>query len=313
MKIAVVGAGGVGAYLGAVCAQAGHPVALLARGAHAAALAHAGITIHGPRGSWTARPAMVTDNPETIGVADVVFITVKNYHLPTVVPRLGAMMGPRTVVLTLQNGVHAYGQVAAAVGAAHTLPGMIYCELTVTAPGVIHSGIEPIRLTYGTIPPHPLHPTGHALQHALTDAGIQVTVVPDGRTGVWSKAVFVAAMSATTTISGAAMGQLMEDPEVQHMLAAALHEAAAVAAAEGVTFDSDPVASALHTAAAMPAAARSSMSRDFAAGRPLELEALSGEIVQRGRALGVATPVNQALYALLRLRVTVRDEEMRSA
>jgi 2-dehydropantoate 2-reductase len=312
MKIAIVGAGGVGAYLGAVCARAGHPVALIARGAHAEALAHDGITVHSPSGTWQARPAMVTDDPATVGVADVVIVTVKNYHLRDVLAGVHTMIGARTVVLTLQNGVQAYDHVAAAVGAAQTLPGMIFCELSVESPGVVRSGIEPVRLTFGGIPPHPLHPTARALQHALVEAGVEVTLLADGRTGVWSKAVFVAAMSATTTISGADMGHLSADPGAQYLLEAALAEAKVVAAAEGIVFERDPVAAALTTARAMPTTARSSMSRDFAAGRPLEIDALSGEIVARGRALGIATPVNQALYALLRLRVALRDEEMRN-
>jgi 2-dehydropantoate 2-reductase len=141
---------------------------------------------------------------------------------------------------------------------------------------------------------------------------MDVTCVPDGRVVVWRKAIFVAAMSAITTISGAGMGLLRDDAEAQIMVTAALTEARSVAQAEGMEFADDPVASALAIAASMPATARSSMSRDDAAGRPLEHEALSGAIVRRGRAVGVPTPVNQALYTLLRLKIAARTEQART-
>jgi 2-dehydropantoate 2-reductase len=138
--------------------------------------------------------------------------------------------------------------------------------------------------------------------HALHDAGAPATVVPDGRAALWSKAIFVAAMSAVTTLAQAPLGPMMADSEIIATLTAALTEARQVAEADGVQFDSDPVASALATARSMPATARSSMARDVANGRPTEVESLNGAVVAKGRALGVATPVNQALYALLRLR-----------
>ena len=108
------------------------------------------------------------------------------------------------------------------------------------------------------------------------------------------------------------MGLLRDDAEAQIMVTAALTEARSVAQAEGMEFADDPVASALAIAASMPATARSSMSRDDAAGRPLEHEALSGAIVRRGRAVGVPTPVNQALYTLLRLKIAARTEQART-
>ena len=311
MKIAIIGAGGVGGYLGAVFARSGHPVALVARGAHAHAMATTGITVHALTGTWVARPAMVTDDAATVGVADVVIVCLKTYHLDAYLAALPNLIGPRTVVMTLQNGIDAYGKVAATVGAERTLPGLIYCELSVEAPGVIRSGFEPVRLIYGPIPPHQPNAVARAFEQACIHTGIIATCVADGRTAVWSKAIFVAAMSAVTTIAGVSMGALLRDREAGVLLTAALTEAHAVAVADGVTFSEDPVTTALATAATMPDGARSSMARDYSAGRPLELEALSGAIVARGRTLGVATPVNHALYALLRLRDAARTIEAR--
>ncbi len=303
MKFAILGAGGVGAYLGARLAKSGHPVALIARGAHADALRQHGIQVQPTQqDAWVAHPVFVTDTPAQVGVCDVIITASKNYHLDELLGQALPMIGPRTVILTMQNGIAAYQQVATMYGAAQTLAGLIYCELSVEAPGVIRSGIEPVRITYGPLAPHPISPIAQALNHALTDAGMQSTLVADGRAAVWSKAIFVAAMSAVTTLTQAPLGPMMADDEVVAVLTAALTEARQVAEADGVYFEVDPVASALAMARSMPATARSSMARDVANGRPTEVESLNGAVVAKGRALGVATPVNQTLYALLRLR-----------
>ncbi len=309
MKCAVLGAGGVGAYLGARLSRAGHPVALVARGAHAATMAVHGITVHTATDTWQVHPALVCDDVRMIGGCDVVIVAAKTYDLAALLTHVDTLIGPRTLFLTIQNGIEAYARVAERVGAERVLAGLIYCEASIEAPGVIRSGIEPARLTYGPLAPYPSTAVAHALTHACTDAGIATTLVPDGRAAVWSKAIFVAAMSAVTTISGMSMGPMMADAEVVHMLTAALTEAKQVAEADGIRFADDPVAMAIATARAMPATARSSMSRDFVRGRPIEADALSGAVVAKGRALGVPTPVNHALYALLRLCLQAREDK----
>lgn len=308
MKYAILGAGGVGAYLGACLSRAGHPVALVARGAHAQAMAAHGITIHATADTWQVQPALVCDDVRMIGVCDVVIVAAKTYDLSDLLTHVDVLIGPHTLFLTIQNGIEAYARVAERVGATRVLAGLIYCEASIEAPGVIRSGIEPARLTYGALAPHSNTAVAQALAQSCNEAGIVTTVVPDGRAAVWSKAIFVAAMSAVTTITGMSMGPMMADTEAVQLLTAALREAQQVAEADGITFANDPVASALATARSMPATARSSMSRDFARGRPIEADALSGAVVAKGRALGVPTPVNQALYALLRLRVQARED-----
>jgi 2-dehydropantoate 2-reductase len=309
MKIAVFGAGGIGAYVGARLARAGHPVALIARGAHADAMRAGGVHIQAPDGHWSVHPRLVTDDVRQVGSADVVILATKTYHLATILPQVTVLLGARTQLLTLQNGVEAFDQVATAYGTAATLAGTMYCELSVADPGVIRSGIEPVRMTFGPIAGLPVSPMAQAFATACTEAGIQTSLVRSGEQAVWSKAIFVAAMSAVTTLGGVGIGSLLADPPAVALLTAALQEAHAVARASGVHFDDDPVAQALAIARVMPDTTRSSMSRDLEHGRPLEVEALSGAIVRRGAALAVPTPVNQALYALLRLRTTQPAKE----
>lgn len=303
MKIAVFGAGGIGAYVGARLARAGHPVALIARGAHAMAMQSSGVRVQALDGEWSVQPRLVTDTPAQVGVADVVVLATKNYHLESVLPQIAPLLGERTVIVTLQNGVDAFEAVANHYGVAATLAGLIYCELSISAPGVIRSGIEPVRMTFGPIAGLPASPMAQAFALACTDAGMQTVLAPHGEAVVWSKAIFVAAMSAVTTIAGVGIGALMADEQAVALLTAALSEARQVAEASGVVFDTDPVTQSLAVARAMPPDTRSSMSRDLEHGRPLEIESLSGSVVRKGLVLGVPTPVNQALYALLRLRV----------
>jgi len=309
MKVAVFGAGGIGAYLGARLARAGHPVALIARGAHADAMRTAGVHIQAPDEHWQVHARLVTADAHMVGSADVVILATKTYHFATVLPQIAPLMGPRTLVLTLQNGVDAFEQVAATYGAVATLAGTIYCELSVGEPGVIRSGIEPVRMTVGPVAGLPVSAMAQAFATACVDAGIETTLVQSGEAAVWSKAIFVAAMSAVTTLAEVSIGPLLADPPAVALLTAALQEAYEVAQASGVHFDHHPVEQALAIARAMPATTRSSMSRDLEHGRPLEVEALSGSIVRRGAALAVPTPVNQALYALLRLRMTQQAKE----
>ncbi len=309
MKVAVFGAGGIGAYVGARLARAGHPVALIARGAHADAMRTAGVHIQAPGEQWHVHPRLITEDARLVGSADVVILATKTYHFATVLPLIAPLIGPRTLVLTLQNGVDAFEQVATAYGEAVTLAGTIYCELSVAEPGVIRSGIEPVRLTFGPIAGLPVSAMAQAFATACVDAGIETTLVQVGEQAVWSKAIFVAAMSAVTTLAEVSIGPLLADSSAVALLTAALQEAYAVAQASGVHFTHDPVAQALAIARAMPGTTRSSMSRDLEHGRPLEVEALSGSIVRRGATLNVPTPVNQALYALLRLRMTQQAKE----
>jgi 2-dehydropantoate 2-reductase len=300
MKIAVVGTGGVGGYFGGLLARDEHDVAFLARGAHLRAIRARGLRVESADGPFTIAPANATDDPEEIGLVELVLLCVKTYDLVTTLGQLRPLVGPDTTMLTLQNGVEAPELVAAAYGRAATLPGVVYCEVAVKEPGVIFQGSPMRRIVFGEMD-GALTPRAQAIAGVLAAAGVD-TILSDNIFGaLWSKFCFICGMSGVTTLARRPVGPILADAEAQLLLRAVVEEARAVAVARGVRFNADPVEAGLATFARFAPEAKSSMQRDLERGGRLEVEALNGAVVRQGRALGIATPANQAIYAALRL------------
>jgi 2-dehydropantoate 2-reductase len=298
MRIAVVGSGGVGGYFGGLLARTGHPVSFLARGAHLQAIRARGLRVESLQGDFVVA-AHATDNPAEIGPVDTVLLCVKTYDLAEALARMPALLGPDTLVLTLQNGVEAPELVAEAIGRERVLAGVVYCEVAVSAPGVISQGSPLQRIIFGPLDGRASAP-GEALAAALSAAGVDTTLSDQALAAIWTKCCFICAMSGVTTLARRPLGELLRDGEALELLRAVMEEARAVALAKGIRFAADPVEAGLATAARFPPGAKSSMLRDLEAGRRLEIEALNGAIVRQGRAAGVPTPANQAIYAALR-------------
>jgi 2-dehydropantoate 2-reductase len=306
MKIAIVGAGGVGGYFGGLLARDENDVAFLARGAHLRAIRTRGLRVESADGTFTIAPANATDDPDEIGPVELVLLCVKTYDLAATIGQLRPMVGPSTAILTLQNGVEAPEMVAAAYGRATVLPGVAYCEVAVKEPGVIFQGSPMRRIIFGELGGAPT-PRARAIGTAFAAAGVD-TVLSDNILGaLWSKFCFICGMSGVTTLTRRSVGPILADEEARLLLRAVVEEARAVALAQGVRFDADPVEAGLGTFARFAPEAKSSMQRDLERGGQLEVEALNGAVVRLGRALGVATPANQAIYAALRLAVNVGE------
>jgi 2-dehydropantoate 2-reductase len=300
MKIAMMGSGGIGGYFGALLARAEHDVTFIARGAHLRAIRARGLRVDGVDGSFTIAPANATDAPEEVGPVDLVLLCVKTYDLAAALEQMRPLVGPQTMVLTLQNGVEAPDLTAAAFGRAAVLPGVVYCEVAVKEPGVIFQGSPMRRIVFGEF-------SGAATERAVAVAsafaatGIDSTLSENVLGAVWTKCCFICAMSGVTTLTRQPLGMILADDEARLLLRTVMEECRAVGEARGVRFDADPVEAGLATAARFPPGAKSSMQRDLERGGRLEIEALNGAILRMGRALDVGTPANQALYAALRL------------
>jgi len=300
MKIAVVGSGGVGGYFGGLLARDEHDVAFLARGPHLRAIRARGLRVESADGSFTIAPANATDDPDEVGPVELVMLCVKTYDLAAAIEQIRPLVGPSTAILTLQNGVEAPELVAAAYGCAVVLPGVVYCEVTVKEPGVIFQGSPMRRIILGEIDGSAT-PQARAIADAFAAAGADTTLSPNIIGALWSKFCFICGMSGVTTLTRRSIGPILADKEALALLRAVVEEARAVGVAKGVRFDADPVEGGLATFARFAPEAKSSMQRDLERGARLELEALNGAVVRMGRALGVATPANQAIYAALRL------------
>jgi 2-dehydropantoate 2-reductase len=300
MKIAVMGSGGIGGYFGALLARTEQDVTFIARGAHLRAIRARGLRVDGVDGSFTIAPANATDAPEEVGPVDLVLLCVKTYDLAVALDQMRPLVGPQTMVLTLQNGVEAPDLAGAAFGRAAVLPGVVYCEVAVKEPGVIFQGSPLRRIILGEFSGAPTE-RARAVASAFAATGIDSTLSENVLGALWTKVCFICAMSGVTTLTRQPLGSILADDEARLLLRTVMEESRAVGEANGVRFDVDPVEAGLATAMRFPHEAKSSMQRDLERGGRLEIEALNGAIVRLGRMLGVGTPSNQAIYAALRL------------
>jgi 2-dehydropantoate 2-reductase len=300
MRIAVVGAGGVGGYFGGLLARAGHDVTFLALGAHLRAIRARGLRLERIGETFTIAPANATDDPGEVGPVELAMLCTKTYDLPMAVEQMRPLVGPSTAILTLQNGVESPDIVAATYGPGAVLPGVAYCEVAVKEPGVIFQGSPMQRVIFGE-PDGELTSRTREIADAFAATGVDVTLSENVLGALWGKFCFICGMSGVTTLTRRTVGPILEDAEARLLLRTVVEEARAVALARGVRFDADPVESGIATFARFLPEAKSSMQRDLERGGRLEIEALNGAVVRLGRALGIPTPANQAIYAALRL------------
>jgi 2-dehydropantoate 2-reductase len=301
MKFVFIGAGAVGGYYAARLARSGQDVSVVARGAHLEAIRAQGLRIVGPLGDFTV-PLAAESDPERIGPADVVVLTVKTYDNLTAIPLIAPLLGPQTTVLTLQNGVDSADQVAAAVGQARTIAGATYIATGIASPGVIEQIGTHRRVVYGECfgAPEGISARVAAIEPIFRAADIQVEAVADVRPAIWEKFSYLAPFAAFTGASRLPMGPVRTDPYTREMFLAAVAEVARVAEAHGVSLPPDHMDRTVKYVASVPATTKSSLLIDLLQGKKIEVEALQGSVVRRGRAKGVPTPIMSALYAVLK-------------
>ena len=296
MRIAVMGAGGVGGCLGALLAHDGNDVSLIARGAHLEAIQAKGLRLKQDHAEFTASvPA--TDDPAELGPVDLVLFTVKSYHNSTAIPAIRPLVGPDTGILTLQNGVECHLQLASALGPGHALPGAYWTASSIEAPGVIASIGQVPRLSFGEESGGGSQ-RAEAIRDALQTAGINVELSPDPLQVLWSKFVVLCSIAGITSAARTRIREFMQSPEGLELFTAAMREVDAVGRAMSVNLPEGLVENSLEFIRGFPDF-QNSMHADFENGRPTELEALNGAVVRLGRETGIPTPVNEFIYAVL--------------
>ncbi|MFO1184231.1 MAG: 2-dehydropantoate 2-reductase [Bauldia sp.] len=298
MRIAIVAAGGVGGFLGARLIAAGVEVALLARGAHLAAIRTHGLSLETPSGTTTVRPATITDNPADIGEVDIVIFAVKLPDGETAAAACRPLIGPETGVVPFLNGVEATPLLAKTLGPQHAMMGCCYIFAEVAGPGRIRQTGSGARFLFGEADGGQSQ-RSNALRAALVSAGLDAPLPGDMRVEVWRKFAFLATISGFTAAARAPIGALRSAPRTRALMRRAIEEAVAVAAACGVGLPGDTVERHMTFLDSLPPESRASQANDLAAGRPLELEWLSGAVARLGLENGVATPVHETLTAVL--------------
>ena len=301
MHFAIVGSGAVGGYYGARLALAGQTVSFLARGAHLRAIRERGMMIWSPLGDFTVR-ARVEEDTTRIGPVDVVLFAVKTYDNATTLPLLTPLLGPSTVVITLQNGVDSGDDVAAVVGPDRVLGGPTYIATAITAPGFIEQTGVHRRIVFGEAfgPRTAVTERVKAIADVLTAADIQAEPVADARVPLWEKFIFLAPFAAFTGAARLPIGPLWADPMIREPFLEAVLEVEMVARAEGVPLPEGVLDRVITYVDALPPSTRSSLLIDLQADKRIEIESLAGSVIRRGKLAGVPTPIVAGLYAALR-------------
>ena len=298
MRITIMGSGGVGGYFGGRLAQAGHDITFVARGAHLAALRASGLRLQSGTGDLHLQQVRATDNPAEGGVADIVLFGVKLWDTVSAALSLKPVLGPDTAVISFQNGIVKDDLLRETLGSRHVAGGVAYIAATIGEPGlIVHNGAM-ARLVFG-------EHDGHASQRlerfaqACTEAGITHELTLHIRQALWEKFVFLASLSAATTLARLPIGPIRDHPRARTFLHDLMGEAVQVARAEGVALPPEYAESRLAFADGLPATMTSSMHHDLQRGNRLELPWLSGDVVARGRRLGIATPCHRAVVDML--------------
>ena len=299
MRIAIMGSGGVGGYYGGLLAVAGQEVTFIARGAHLQAIRDKGLQIKSVLGDFTVSPAKATDRPAEIGPVDLVIVATKTYHTDEAAQVIKPVIGPNTVVIPFQNGIDAAERIGSAVGMEHLLGGATWLSAAIEAPGRIGQYSQFRRIALGELDGR-ITPRAEATARVLATTPAAVELVPNIKQVLWTKFVFIAAISALGGLTRVAIGEYRQVPEAREVLAEAMAEVVAVAKASGVTLDAEIIAKTLAFIDASAADIRPSMQRDLEAGRISELESMIGVVVRLGHEHGVPTPVMRLAYALLK-------------
>ena len=298
MKIAVMGTGGVGGYFGGLLARGGHQVTFVARGAHLAAIQQNGLRVESQLdGDFTAA-GKATGDPASAGVQDLVLFTVKMYHNGDAIPALGPMVGPHTVVLTLQNGIDNGDQLVQALGRDRVMIGSVYMEGRIKEPGVVTQG-GPGMAVFGELVTG-LTIRGENFLKVFQDAGWRVELAENMPGMLWKKFAYIAGSAGVNAATNTDYGEMRSIPETRELIKCAIAECLAVGRALGAPVLDDSLDWAMTAMDNFPAQGRASLAKDFQEGNAVELEGLTGAVVRLGQQAGVPTPLNDALYAILK-------------
>ena len=295
MRIAIMGAGGVGGCLGGLLGKAGNDVWLIVRGEHLEAIRANGLKLVRPDTEFVVQ-VNATDNPAEVGPVDLVLFTVKTYQNRHVITTLKPLMGHETSVITLQNGVESHEQLGAVLGPSNILPGAYWASSHILSPGVIGEDV-PAQISFGEIDDTDSLRSPD-IRKVFRDAGIKTEISLDPLQVLWEKFIVLSALAGITSAAQTRPKELLKYPDARTMFCTAMEESLAVGLAKGINLPDNLVQDSLKYIESLPDF-QNSMHGDYEAGRATELEALSGAVIRLGKQIGVKTPVHEFLYSVL--------------
>ncbi|MBT5878301.1 MAG: 2-dehydropantoate 2-reductase [Rhodospirillaceae bacterium] len=298
MKIAIMGAGGIGGYYGGRLAASGADVSFIARGAHLAAMQANGLKIISPLGDAHIAKVTATDDPSTIGPVDIVMFCVKLYDLEAACEACKPMIEPDTAVISFLNGIDSEDRMRAILGDKAVVGGTAQIPSNIIEPGVIEHKAPLAALEFGELDRSDSQRL-QAFHDVCVNAGIETYLVENIETAIWLKFAILVPFATTCCLTRLPGKVLIEEPVVQEIAVGAMKEIIALAAAKGVQLPPDALESRMallsNFANAMP-----SMLVDLLAEKRIELEGLQGAVVRLAKELGVPAPVHNIAYAALK-------------
>ncbi len=296
MRIAVMGAGAVGAYFGAKLSASGKDVAFLARGAHLDALRRDGLRVDSPGGDLRIQNALFTNDPGEVAAVDLILFCVKSYDTDAAVGALAPMIGSATTILSLQNGVDNADKIAGRWGEQHTLAGVAYLGSQLVGPGAIkHSAGG--RIVFGELEGSVRDRT-KSIEHALTSAGIPTEISKDIRKAQWRKLLWNAPFCAISCLTRATVKEIIESDSLRQLAVDCMNEVRQAARTQGVDLEPELIDETLDFSKSL-GGFKPSMLQDLEARKPLEYQAFNGVVVKLLRQSGKEAPLNQVFYGAL--------------
>jgi 2-dehydropantoate 2-reductase len=316
MKFLIAGAGAIGAYIGARMAQAGFDVTLFARGPHLRAMQENGVQVKSSEGDFVARPK-IAGSLEEVGPVDVVFLGVKAHGLPQLAPQLKSVIGTDTTVVSTQNGIPWWyfqgfggdweglrlervdpgGVISSAIEAQRVIGSIVYFSTEILSPGVVQH-IEGNRISLGE-PDGSRSDRSRKIAEALIASGLRCPVTTRIRHEIWVKVLGNASFNPVSALTRATLVQMVRDPGVCSVIRNIMEEVEAVSHKLGMDL---PVSIDQRIAGAEKVGEhKTSMLQDLEAGRPIELEALVGAVVELGERLGLAMSYTRTVYCCTKL------------
>ena len=291
MKLAVMGSGGVGGYFGARLAASGNDVTFVARGAHLEAMRRNGLRLDSELGALHLDPVQVVADAREIAAADAILFAVKMRDTETAARSLLPLVAKGTAVFTFQNGVESAERVGKAIGVGNVVPGVARIGSHISEPGVIKQTGRFCSLEFAEADGKPSARTA-ALLEACKRAGIQAIIPPNIGREVWMKFGMLAPLSGMTALTRGPIGPVRANPQSRALLEAAVKETVAVGVALKTGLQPADAGDLMKLLDGFPASLMASMAHDLLAGKPIELDGLSGAVARLGKACGVPAPTH---------------------
>lgn len=306
MKIAIIGIGGVGGYYGGklalkYAALREHDIYFIARGKHLAEIRRNGLKVLSREGDFTAIPTIATDNPEDLGLLDLILFCVKTYDLENAALQLVNNLKEKTVVIPLLNGLDNAERLRTILLKGIVLNGCVYISSSIEGPGVIRQVGGSRKLIFG--PEHGDKEKYQYIEDILRNANIMAELTDAIEVQVWTKFIFIGPLASITSLLQKPLGAVMEDDKSKKMLEGMMKEVELIAKKRGIALPEDIVSLSLEKVSDFPSDTRTSMQMDFEKGKKTEVKSLTGYIVKSGNKLGIKTPLHQKVYSELLKRL----------